>query len=52
MTELLQLHDKRRVIIDCWRLLQKEKLVNVADVVYLGQGNDEIEERVAKVVTA
>lgn len=31
---------KRSVIIDCWRLLPKERFKDVADIVYLGDGDD------------
>lgn len=51
VAELLSLHDKRRVIIDCWRLLPKQKLVDVADVIFLGQGDEVVEENSVDVVT-
>jgi UDPglucose 6-dehydrogenase len=31
---------RRPVIIDCWRVLPKERFEDVADVVYLGYGNE------------
>jgi UDPglucose 6-dehydrogenase len=37
---LLQRTGRRAVIIDCWRVLPKERFREAADVVYLGDGDD------------
>jgi hypothetical protein len=36
----LRRSDARCVIIDCWRILPKERFKHVADIVYLGHGDD------------
>lgn len=51
VTTLLQQQNKKKVVIDCWRLLDKAQLSAVAEVVYLGRG-DVVEEGVAEISVA
>ena len=37
---MLERPGKRCVIVDCWRVLPKERFKDVAEVIYLGRGDD------------
>lgn len=49
--ELLRRSNKRSMVIDCWRLLDKTKLADIADIIYLGQGSV-ASENIPDVLTA
>lgn len=37
---LLERHANPRIIIDCWRVLSRDPISQVAEIIYLGYGND------------
>jgi UDPglucose 6-dehydrogenase len=41
---MLERPGKRCVIVDCWRVLPKERFNNVAEIIYLGRGDDWVPE--------